>query len=452
MGIDRIGSHDNSNLLSNIKDSHSIGKNTPADSKISISKNKNPATISENTSSKDLIFSELKRRLAISKAGYIPVTVKERQIAGGVAKNDGLGTVNDCPKWKTSLSKDLNFSKSSNLTRLLSVLVGWGDALFKIIAHILPPINLISKLITGENVHLSQSVVPGLKELNSCEVINSQKEIALSDVQSEKRQEIQFASMVLSALKDDINKNRFGEIGKDRAVLIGGTATLDSLPKEVREKTALLMSKLGEGGFEICDDGVIRQKDRDDGNHGPFEAMLAYDNETKNVFLAFRGTSGGERIETVLSDAMQHFGLTDNLYKSAILLTDMAKQCFGDKNLIISGHSLGGGMAQLAAAVSGLPGIVVNPAPVNKTLWARTRLTNDDLRNASQRIFQLSVKNDVLSDVAFSNSPESKVAQIGTKVVIDYSNEEDRKNAFINHASSTAFDCLQENIKELEAA
>jgi hypothetical protein len=47
-------------------------------------------------------------------------------------------------------------------------------------------------------------------------------------------------------------------------------------------------------------------------------------------------------------------------------------------------------------------------------------LSNDQLKEANGKIHQLSVRNDVLSDVTFSNSPESRSAQISQKIVIDF--------------------------------
>ncbi|MDR0351225.1 MAG: hypothetical protein LBH49_01065 [Puniceicoccales bacterium] len=351
------------------------------------------------------------------------------------------------PKWKTSLTEGFNFKESSHLQRLASVLVSWGDNLLKIISLPLEKITKKSSIF-----HVEQSVIPGLEKLNSYEVINSQKKIGLANVKPDKRNEIQFASASLCIMKSRIDCKKFSEITKEKSVLISYNS-MGQLSEELGEKAFIFMSKLDEGGFELCKDGVIRQKDRPPGkyDHGPFEAMLAYDKRTKKIFLSFRGTSvRNHRNKTIISDIAQHFGLTDNMYKSAILLADMAKQCFGDDKLLVAGHSLGGGMAQLAAAVTGLSAVVVNPAPVNKTIWARTGLSKEQFDAANGRIYQLSVKDEIISDTMFSNSPESRSAQIGQKVVIDFPNENDKKSIIRRHSAPIVFDCLEENIDILK--
>ncbi|MDR1458005.1 MAG: hypothetical protein LBI37_00540 [Puniceicoccales bacterium] len=369
------------------------------------------------------------------------------------ASKDGL-------KWKTSLTGDFGFKKSSHWNRFASIMVGFGDNFLKIISIAL-------EKITGEKsiFHVSQSNVSSLKTLNDLPVINSQKEIKLEDIieldsanGSNKMKSIEFASsligfrrangMIFNASKDMPRNEKSKELVKpprDNVFSLDSVDTANALPPEIKENVDKFMGQLKGGGFEFCDDGFIRQI----GNSDAFEVKLGYDNNTGKVFLSFSGTEiGNKRTGTVGSDIAQHFGFTDNLYKTSILMADMAKQCFGDDKLMLAGLSLGGGMAQLAAAVTGLEAVVVNPAPINKTIWARTGLSNDQLTAANGRIYQLTLKGDILSDRAFSNSPESKSAQIGQKIVIDFPNENHRASARMSHSGPTVARCMRRNVEK----
>jgi hypothetical protein len=162
------------------------------------------------------------------------------------------------------------------------------------------------------------------------------------------------------------------------------------------------------------------------GSCGVFEAKLAYDKYTQTIYLAFNGT-GFERcrIGSMVTDVQQYLGMMDDVYERAILLADLARQCFGAESLRITGHSLGGGMVQLATTciyknLCGTHGTysclrvhLLNSVPINKTILLRAKLTTAQLMKANENIIKISVKGEALSDVAFSNSHRSRNAQLG---------------------------------------
>jgi hypothetical protein len=361
-------------------------------------------------------------------------------------------------KWKTSLTRDFSFKESSHGVRFASVVTRMISKPLDAIGHVL---GIITK--SGDNL-IGQSRVAELRKINESLVINSQTEVNLENIYSHDRNKIDELSFAASfaaytstsgtiyASDNDIPKYKSGELaGKKRE----GMFVLDpkgnngnTLPDNIKENVNTFMGQLKDGGFKLCDDGFIRQK----GDSNAFQAKLGYDETTKKIFLNFSGTEiGNKRSGTVGSDIAQQFGFTDSLYKQAILLADMAKQCFGDKDLMITGQSLGGGMAQLAAAVTGLEAIVVNPAPINKTIWARTGLGREGLEEANKKIYQLSVKNEILSDKLFSNSPRSMTAQIGQKITVDFTKKQNRVNTVMSHGGWVAETCLRNNIGMLES-
>ena len=84
--------------------------------------------------------------------------------------------------------------------------------------------------------------------------------------------------------------------------------------------------------------------------------------------VAIRGTADGAA--GWKNNAEQVIGHHSAQYDEGLRLTRQAKVAFGN-NLVVTGHSLGGGIAAAAAAATGVPGVIFNAAGVNdKTLLA----------------------------------------------------------------------------------
>ncbi|MDR1458105.1 MAG: hypothetical protein LBI37_01065, partial [Puniceicoccales bacterium] len=251
-----------------------------------------------------------------------------------------------------------------------------------------------------------------IRILNEVSVISSQTYVNLDEISNDTlKQNLLFASEFACYL------NPTGIIKpKDISDLL---PPFNLLPPEIKEMVNVFVAQLGRGGLKFCDDGIIRPLSTKDGEGSAFEAKLGYNDNTGRIFLSFRGTEfSAGRSGSIITDIQQHLGFIDKVYKRAISLADMAGQCFGEDKLIISGYSMGGGMAQLAATVLELDAIVVNPAPISKIILLRANLSSNKLIRASERIYQLSVKGDIVSDRPFKNSSESTTAQIGKKIIL----------------------------------
>ncbi|NEL80771.1 MAG: DUF2974 domain-containing protein, partial [Xanthomonas perforans] len=99
------------------------------------------------------------------------------------------------------------------------------------------------------------------------------------------------------------------------------------------------------------DDSALRQAGIDpallhDAKSG-FDAAF-YRNDQGQVVLGFCGTDEGKDWKHNIG---QGLGFADAQYASAIQLGSQAKQAFGDQ-VVISGHSLGGGLASASAMVN----------------------------------------------------------------------------------------------------
>ncbi|MGQ3465970.1 Mbeg1-like protein, partial [Xanthomonas campestris] len=112
-------------------------------------------------------------------------------------------------------------------------------------------------------------------------------------------------------------------------------------------------------GWSRMDDSALQQAGIDpallhDAKSG-FDAAF-YRNDQGQVVFGFCGTDEGKDWKHNIG---QGLGFDDAQYASAIQLGSQAKQAFGDQ-VVISGHSLGGGLASASAMVNDIPAVTYN--------------------------------------------------------------------------------------------
>lgn len=124
--------------------------------------------------------------------------------------------------------------------------------------------------------------------------------------------------------------------------------------------------------YNINNGGLLRAKEFDydpTGNTGPyakygFSARLTYSEKNKTYYLAFRGTEPGD-LRDWWANMTQGLGYRTSQYDQAIRLATDVQSQLGDARLVLTGHSLGGGMAAAASYATGLKATVFNPASVS---------------------------------------------------------------------------------------
>ena len=94
---------------------------------------------------------------------------------------------------------------------------------------------------------------------------------------------------------------------------------------------------------------------------GGFDAAI-YQNEQGQYVVAFRGTDvwpvgKGSDLDDNLG---QGLGFETGQYKDAVALAEAANRAFGEGNVVVTGHSLGGGLASAAALAVDIPGVTFN--------------------------------------------------------------------------------------------
>ena len=133
-----------------------------------------------------------------------------------------------------------------------------------------------------------------------------------------------------------------------------------------------------------------------------FDAAL-YRNAQGNVVLAFCGTDEGKDWKHNIG---QGLGFSDAQYASAMQLGSQARQAFGE-NLMISGHSLGGGLAAASSMVNDVPAVTYNAAGVNDRTLEREGLDASAAKAyaADGLIRGYHVKNELLTHLQEDSIP-----------------------------------------------
>ncbi|NHF67724.1 XVIPCD domain-containing protein [Xanthomonas hortorum] len=159
-------------------------------------------------------------------------------------------------------------------------------------------------------------------------------------------------------------------------------------------------------GWTRMDDSTLQRAGIDpsllhDAKSG-FDAAF-YRNDQGNVVLGFCGTDEGKDWKHNIG---QGLGFDDAQYASAIQLGSQARQAFGDQ-VVITGHSLGGGLAAASAMVNDIPAVTYNAAGVNDRTLERQGLDASAAKEyaSSELIRGYHVKNEILTHLQEDSIP-----------------------------------------------
>ncbi|WP_145534424.1 phospholipase [Yersinia thracica] len=158
-----------------------------------------------------------------------------------------------------------------------------------------------------------------------------------------------------------------------------------------------------------------------------FQAGIYSDNQ--QYVLSFAGTND---IQDWLSNLRQATGYEDIQYNQSVALGKTAKMAFGDA-LVITGHSLGGGLATTAALASGTFAVTFNAAGVSDPTLNRLELNPAQARQSAENgaVRRYSEQYDLLTDTQESTSliPDA----IGHKITLANSDKLSGVNDWLPH-------------------
>lgn len=172
----------------------------------------------------------------------------------------------------------------------------------------------------------------------------------------------------------------------DRELMEISAAVYDPGVTEVGDWTRLSDEQLLEAGI---DPALLENPDTG------FRAGIYTDGEGRHV-LAFAGSN--ELQDWTGPNFQQGIGWQNEQYDQAIQLAQSADQAFGD-SLVITGHSLGGGLAATASLATGNTAVTFNASGVHDNTIERMGLDPDTARAdaADGRIRRYNVDGDPLT-------------------------------------------------------
>ena len=167
------------------------------------------------------------------------------------------------------------------------------------------------------------------------------------------------------------------------------------LPEASDSQVKFLFGKSSQELFANCPSG--------------FRGMLYHDTHDDSFILAFRGS---KEPADWFANIKQYFGLTAPHYEKA---KDIAKCYTGNGRLYFTGHSLGGGLATVAAIFSELKACVFNPPRIHEDTIA-----GFDISDCNRRVRRYVVKGEWLDHYGIFNKPfRIWTHEIGKKILLD---------------------------------
>lgn len=126
-------------------------------------------------------------------------------------------------------------------------------------------------------------------------------------------------------------------------------------------------------------------------------AVIYGDGQGRHV-LAYSGT---DEAKDWLTNFGQGLGFETSQYNQAMALARQAKVAFG-QDMVITGHSLGGGLAAAAAVATDTPAVTFNAAGVHDKTLERVGLDPDAVKREAEQgglIRRYAVQNEILTEL-----------------------------------------------------
>lgn len=146
-------------------------------------------------------------------------------------------------------------------------------------------------------------------------------------------------------------------------------------------------------------------------------AAVAYRNKNSGeIVIAYRGTDIKEAAD-LQNDISIAIGKTPKQYQDAILFYDEVAKKYGKGNIILTGHSLGGALAQLVGAETGATTVTYN-APGVVHLLPEIGINSSASPSSYSNITNYNIANDILNILNIADG----LVQLGSSYIIPSTN------------------------------
>ena len=156
---------------------------------------------------------------------------------------------------------------------------------------------------------------------------------------------------------------------------------------------------------------------------GGFYAVLFRSKKSNMYVLTYRGTetfSYMDWIADMVQASSDYMKIATPQYNQAVIVAGYLKDKLGTDSLILTGHSLGGGMAQTAALAHGLSAVCFEAAGITQNTLNRYGISVDQVSEHKKNILHVNVRWDPLSDTdgrKNTKSPFKRTLQYGNKTI-----------------------------------
>ncbi|MEO8366396.1 MAG: phospholipase, partial [Pseudoxanthomonas sp.] len=182
----------------------------------------------------------------------------------------------------------------------------------------------------------------------------------------------------------------------------------------IQDAYAVADARRGTPSFEPLLPGTWARLDDDAVRASGLDPKLLHNEKSGLDASLYRDASGAVVLVYAGSDELrdwkhnlgQGLGLRDAQYEQAILLAGKTREAFGD-NVLLTGQSLGGGLAAAASMVNEIPAVTFNAAGVHDRTLQRHGLDADVVKQEAEQglIRNYHVRNEILTHLQEESIP-----------------------------------------------